>query len=80
MESRDGPPGLRKPRVDRHTKYVDEGALRLCSGVRSLASLDGQPDLRLSDASHPDLVRVEDSLSTFPILLVLRAQSRVRFS
>ncbi|MEO7325621.1 MAG: DUF2884 family protein [Dokdonella sp.] len=46
--------------VARHTKDLEERALGLCSRVRSLAGIEGQLDLRLSDGSRLDLVRIED--------------------
>ncbi|MEO5626626.1 MAG: DUF2884 family protein [Dokdonella sp.] len=46
--------------IARHTKDLEERALGLCSRVRSLAGIEGQLDLRLSDGSRLDLVRIED--------------------
>lgn len=46
--------------VARHTRDLEERALGLCSRVRSLASIESQLDLRLSDGSRLALVRVDE--------------------
>ena len=46
--------------VARHTRDLEERASGLCSRVRSLANIESQLDLRLSDGSRLDLVRVDD--------------------